>query len=418
METLSVRQARRLALARAGLLKPRFTGLPDRAAGRGRRARDRCHSIIDRFGYLQLDSVCVAGARTHAIVLASRLENFDTRLGEELLAPGEPLFEYWGHEACWLPIALYPVFAFRRREYRVHPWWGDLLGEHPRIVAEIMRRVEEEGAFRSVDLEGRGGPGWWDLKLSKRIAEALWSAGELAISGRRHFHRSFDLPERVIPGDVLHGSWSDDDAFDFLLLKALEGHGWASTGTLAATWRLTNCHKAIAETLERLVECGRIVPCRVEGAGRGLAGWVRPEDLDAVDALDGARLQRDRGVLLSPFDPVLWDRERVRLLFGFDQVLEIYKPADARRFGYYCLPVLAGDGLIARVDLKADRKSGRLLVLSCHHEHGKRRRDPAPRERQAVDRALSRFASSVGLAIDGQSVNGGTYAVGAPSASD
>lgn len=406
MESLSVRQARRLALARGGLLKPRFTGLPDRAAGRGRRARDRCHSIIDRFGYLQLDSVSVAGARTHSIVLASRLENFDARLGEELLTPGEPLFEYWGHEACWLPIALYPVFAFRRREYRVHPWWGDLLGEHPRIVAEIMRRVEEEGAFRSVDLEGQGGPGWWDLKLSKRIAEALWSAGELAIAGRRHFHRSFDLPDRVIPGDLLRQSLKSEEAFDFLLLKALEGHGWASTGTLAATWRLTNCREALAESLERLVECGRMVPCEVEGKGRRLAGWIRSEDLDVVDTLDSARLQRDRGVLLSPFDPVLWDRERVRLLFGFDQVLEIYKPAEVRRFGYYCLPVLAGDALIARVDLKADRKSGCLRVLACHHERGERRGGPAPRERRAVDRALSRFASSVGLAIDAESRNG------------
>ena len=407
MKSLSVRQARRLALARGGLLKPRFTGLPARAAGRGRRARDRCHSIIDRFGYLQLDSVSVAGARTHAIVLASRLENFDTSLGEELLTPGEPLFEYWGHEACWLPIALYPVFAFRRREYRVHPWWGDLLGKHPRIVAEIMRRVEDEGAFRSVDLEGQGGPGWWDLKLSKRIAEALWSAGELAIAGRRHFHRSFDLPERVIPGDLLHESWSDEEAFDFLLLKALEGHGWASTGTLAATWRLSNCRAAVAESLERLVEGGRVVACGVDGARRRLAGWIRPEDLEAAAELDDARFRRDRGVLLSPFDPVLWDRERVRLLFEFDQVLEIYKPAEVRRYGYYCLPVLAGDRLIARVDLKADRKAGRLRVLACHHETGKRKNAPASRERLAVGRALARFASSVGLECDAVALNGG-----------
>jgi uncharacterized protein YcaQ len=406
MESLSVRQARRLALARGGLLKPRFTGLPDRAAGRGRRARDRCHTIIDRFGYLQLDSVSVAGARTHAIVLASRLENFDARLGEELLTPGEPLFEYWGHEACWLPMDLYPIFAFRRQEYRVHPWWGDLLGEHPRIVAEIMRRVEEEGAFRSVDLEGRGGPGWWDLKLSKRIAEALWSAGELAIASRRHFHRTFDLSERVIPEDLLHQSPSAEEAFDVLLLKALEGHGWASTGTLAATWRLTNCREAIAESLGRLVEAGRVVPCAVDGAHRHLTGWVRPEDLEAAAVLDKARLQRDRGVLLSPFDPVLWDRERVRLLYDFDQVLEIYKPAEIRRYGYYCLPVLAGDRLIARVDLKADRKAGCLNVLACHHEHGSRKNGPAPRERRAVGRALARFASSVGLECDAAATQG------------
>ena len=397
MEHLSARQARRLALARGGLLKPRHTGLPDRAAGRGRRARERCHSIIDRFGYLQLDSVSVAGARTHAIVLASRLENFDAGLGEDLLKRGEPLFEYWGHEACWMPMALYPVFAFRRREFRVHPWWGDLLKEHPRIVAEIMRRVEEDGPFRSVDLEGGGGRGWWDIKLTKRIAEALWSAGDLAIAGRRHFHRTFDLTERVIPGEFLGDGMSAADAFDFLLLKALEGHGWASTGTLAATWRLVNCRDRIADALRRLEESGEIVACALDTNGRAAPGWIRPVDLEAAMALDEARLRRDRGVLLSPFDPVLWDRERVRLLFGFDQVLEIYKPAGIRRYGYYCLPVLAGDRLIARMDLKADRKAGHLRVLARHYEA----KGGGPRERLAVERALARFAASVGLHVAG-----------------
>ena len=407
MESLSVRQARRLALARGGLLKPELTGLPARAAGKDPRARTRCHSIIERFGYLQLDSVSVAGARSHSIVLASRLENFNAGLGEELLTPGEPLFEYWGHEACWMPMALYPCFAFRRRDFKLHPWRGDLLGEHPRMVVEIMRRVEQEGAFRSVDLEGSGGQGWWDFKLSKRVAEALWSAGELAIASRRHFHRRFDLPERVIPEAFRGNGSSDEEAFDMLLSKALEGHGWATTGTLSATWRLVNCRVRVAESLQRLEESGRIVPCRLHGAERELSGWVRPEDLDLAAGLDSARPRRDRGVLLSPFDPVLWDRERVRLLFDFDQVLEIYKPGEARRYGYYCLPVLAGDRLIARVDLKAERKAGYLRVLSCHYESNGGKGGTAPRDRHAVRCALSRYASAVGLAIDTKAVNGG-----------
>ncbi len=407
MESLSVRQARRLALARGGLLKPELTGLPVLAAGKGPRARTRCHSIIERFGYLQLDSVSVAGARTHSIVLASRLENFDTSLGEELLTPGEPLFEYWGHEACWIPMTLYPCFAFRRRDFKVHPWWGDLLGEHPRMVVEIMRRVEQEGAFRSVDLAGSGGQGWWDIKLSKRIAEALWSSGELAIASRRHFHRTFDLPERVIPEAFRGNGVSDEEAFDMLLSKALEGHGWATTGTLSATWRLVKCRDRVATSLRRLVESGRIVPCTVHGAERKLSGWARPQDLELAAELDSARPRRDRGVLLSPFDPVLWDRQRVRLLFDFDQVLEIYKPAEVRRYGYYCLPVLAGDRLIARVDLKAERKAGYLRVLSCHYESNGGKGEAAPRERHAVYCALSRYASAVGLEIDASAVKTG-----------
>jgi uncharacterized protein YcaQ len=406
MTTLTVRQARRLALARAGLLKPALTGLPGRAAGKGKRARDGCHSIVERFGYLQLDSVSVAGARTHAIVLASRLECLDASLGEELLTPGEPLFEYWGHEACWMQMALYPCFAFRRRAFRVHPWWGDLLGQHPRIVDTIMRRVEQEGAFRSVDLEGSSGQGWWDIKLSKRIAEALWSSGELAVASRRHFHRSFDLPERVIPEPFRRQTVSDEESFDTLLLKALEGHGWANTGTLAATWRLVNCRALVEQSLQRLVDAGRIVPCNLRAKRRELAGWIRPQDLPLAEGLDSARPRRDRGVLLSPFDPVLWDRERVRLLFQFDQVLEIYKPAAARRYGYYCLPVLAGDRLVARVDLKAQRKTGHLRVLACHYESTAARCAPAPRDRHAVQCALSRFAQSVGLEVDPKAARG------------
>jgi uncharacterized protein YcaQ len=405
MESLNVRQARRLALARAGLLKPALTGLPARAAGKGRRARERCHRIVERFGYLQLDSVSVAGARTHSIVLASRLENLDTSLGEELLAPGEPLFEYWGHEACWIEMALYPCFAFRRRAFRVHPWWGDLLGEHPRMVEAVMRRVEQEGAFRSVDLEGSAGPGWWDMKLSKRIAEALWSSGDLAIASRRHFHRSFDLPERVIPEDVRCKTVSDEESFDTLLLKALQGHGWATTGTLSATWRLRNCREAIAQSLERLEDSGQIVACKLRAARRDVPGWVRPQDLALAAALDSARPRRDRGVLLSPFDPVLWDRERVRLLFDFDQVLEIYKPAEVRRYGYYCLPVLAGDRLIARVDLKADRKAGYLRALACHYEECNAKNAVAARKRHAVGHALRRYATSVGLEFAPETVN-------------
>ena len=154
MPSLSVRQARRLALARSGVLKPELTGLPGRAAGRGKRARSRCHAVIGRFGYLQLDSVAISGARSHSIVLGSRLAGLAADLGEQLLAPGEPLFEYWGHEASWLPLELYPYFEFRRREYRVHPWWGDILGEHAKLSQSILDRIKAEGPVRSIDLEG------------------------------------------------------------------------------------------------------------------------------------------------------------------------------------------------------------------------------------------------------------------------
>ena len=147
MENLSIRDARRLALARAGLLKPEWTGLPGKA---GRNPRDAAHAHIRRFGYLQLDTISVAGARTHSIVLASRLEGFDTALGEELLRPGDPIFEYWGHEACWLPIELYPLLDFRRKDNRTHPWWGPMLEEHPDVVnvsQQLLRTRDAHGLY-------------------------------------------------------------------------------------------------------------------------------------------------------------------------------------------------------------------------------------------------------------------------------
>ncbi len=394
METLSVLEARRLALARAGLLNPDWTGLPRRAKGAGKRARRAAHAVIRHFGYLQLDTVSVAGARSHVLVLLSRLEGFAPELGEALLAPGEPLFEFWGHEVCWLPIELYPVFEFRRREYQdAHPWWGDLLGEHPDVARRIVDRIRDEGPLRSVDLEGRAGPGMWNLKLTKKVVAALWSAGELAVRERRNFHRAFDLTERVVPEPWRRRTVGVDEALRRLLLLALEGHGWAATGTLASTWRLRKRRPQIDRALAELVEQGRIVPCALREDGKDRAGWVRPADLELAARLRRVRPRRDRGVLLSPFDPVLWDRPRVRQLFGFEQLLEIFKPAAERRYGYYCLPVLAGDRLVARVDLKADRAAGVLPVLSRHYEDG----PPAAETREALRSGVDRLARALDL---------------------
>ncbi|MCP4653978.1 MAG: winged helix-turn-helix domain-containing protein [bacterium] len=406
METLSISEARRLALARAGLLKPAWSGLPARASGRGKRARGRgkraheaAHAIIRRFGYLQLDTVSVAGARSHAIVLHSRIEGLDASLAEELLAPGEPLFEYWGHEASWIPLELYSAFEFRRREFRTHPWWGDLIGANPELARDLLRRIRDRGPLRALDLEGaKGSPGWWNLGEAKKMATALWSSGELAIRERKNFQRSYDLTERVIPEHLRRHPVSRPEALRLLLLRALAGHGWASTGTLTATWRLRNLRQEIATALQELTEAGRVIPCAVvDPEGKPIRGWVRTEDLELAARLRRVRPRRDLGVLLSPFDPILWDRARVGRLFGFDQVLEIFKPAAQRRYGYYCMPVLAGERLVARLDLKAERKAGLLRVVSCRLEETEGPAAAAAEDQEAVRTALDRYAMAVGL---------------------
>ncbi len=394
---ISTAEARRLALNRAGLLKPEWTRMPMCVRAGVRGARNAAHRIIDRFGYLQIDTVSVAGARSHVIVLLSRITGFDPETAEQLLQPGEPLFEYWGHEASWMPLTLYPTFAFRRKEFRRHPWWGDVIGRYPKAAEDLRRRIRFEGPIRSIDMDGRGSRGWWDQKIARRIAAALWSAGELAIVERRHFHRIFDLTERVIPDEYRRQSVPKPDAISHLLLLALSGHGWATTGTLAQTWRLRR-RDGVASALKRLMEKGDIIPChRVDPAGNRKTGWIRPGDLEVAARLKRVRPRKDRGVLLSPFDPLLWDRKRVRDLFAFDQVLEIFKPAGKRIYGYYCLPVLAGDRLVARTDLKAERQTGKLHVLSLRYERRSEPGKPSAEDKEAARSAVQRFADSISL---------------------
>jgi uncharacterized protein YcaQ len=400
MEVLDQKTARRLALVKAGLLRPDWVGLPRDARGRGTRARRAALAVIRRFGYLQLDTVSIAGARSHTIVLLARLPGLDARLGEELLRPGEPLFEYWGHEASWMPIEHYPLFGWRRRRFRTHPWWGDLIGRHPELVRQLRRRIERQGPLRSADLEGRGGSGWWELKTMKRVALALWSSGELAIRERTGFQRVFDLARHVIPDRWRRRRVGQAAALRELLLLALDGHGWAPTRTLVATWRLQGMSEAIRAALATLERRGMVRRCALATAdGRRLPGWIQTADLELAARAARLRPGAGRPVLLSPFDPLLWDRARVAQLFDFEQVLEIFKPADRRLYGYFVLPVLAGERLVGRVDLKAERAEGRLRVLSLRYESTGTARPGEASEELATAAALERHAAACRLRL-------------------
>jgi hypothetical protein len=195
---------------------------------------------------------------------------------------------------------------------------------------------------------------------------------------------------------------SEPQAIEHLLVQALKGHGWASSGTLSQTWRLTNQKKNIRTSLNRLVEKGEIVACALLGDdSKKRLGWIRYRDLELAARLKRVRPRTDQGVLLSPFDPVLWDRRRVQQLFAFDQVLEIFKPAPKRKYGYYCLPVLAGDRFAGRVDLKADWTAAKLKVLSIRFEEGKVIGGANSNDHEAVRTALDRYAGALKLKLVG-----------------
>ena len=229
-----------------------------------------------------------------------------------------------------------------------------MVRENPGVTRRLRRRIREEGPLRSADMEGRGSRGWWDLKVAKRVATALWSSGELAIRERRSFQRAYDLAERVIPADVHGRSLSKKEGLETLLLRALSGHGWATPGTLSADLEAAQTGARSSRVASSGWKSGgEVLPCALENPdGRPTKGWIRPADLELAGRLASLRPRRETGVLLSPFDPCLWDRPRVRRLFDFDQLLEIFKPAPKRLYGYYCLPVLAGERLVARFDLK------------------------------------------------------------------
>ena len=352
MIRLSAAQARRVAIAAQGLDRPRPTsvnlGTVDRA--------------IQRLGVVQIDSVNVL-QRAHYLPLYSRLGAYDPALLDRATgrAPRRAV-EYWAHVAAFIPVDLWPVFADRMARYRDdgHPWWGSGHNEAQEILARVRdlgpstARQLDDGAARSKENWG------WNWSEAKRALEYLFLAGELAVAGRTsQFERIYDIPERVLPPTVLNGATgSASDAHLELVRRASGALGIASAICLADYYRLrvADAKQAIAV----LIESGELLPARVEG-------WDRPTFLHA-----DARMPRRTAAraLLAPFDPLIWERDRTESIFGFRYRIGIYTPAAKREHGYYVLPFLLGDRLVARVDLKADRGASALRVLASFAEVG------------------------------------------------
>lgn len=349
--TLSAAAARRIALTAQGLADPRPAGRVDRR---------HLRRVLRRIGLLQIDSVNVL-VRSQELPLFARLGPHPRSLIEEATRDGE-LFEYWAHEASLVPVDDHHLYRWRMRE----PFpWPDLRRHSLRLASyidEVHERVRRDGPLVASDLDarvGRKGP-WWDYDDGKFALEALFYLGRLTARRRPHdFARVYDLPERVLPAQVLaRPAPSKEDAHKELLERAARYHGVATLKDLADYHRLalTPAKRALAE----LVREGRLIPVGVEGWSQ--TGYLHPE----------ARRPRHVAAraLLSPFDPVVWSRERALRLFDFHYRIEIYTPAARRRFGYYVLPFVLGDRIVGRVDLKADRAKGELLVQSAWSEAG------------------------------------------------
>lgn len=379
-ERLSLAQARRAALAAQGFGEGRPAG--PITARHPRRS-------VARLGLLQIDSVS-AVVRAHYMPLFSRLGAYPRALLEDA-AWGAPrrreLFEYWAHEASLLPLALHPLLRWRMaRAERGRGIYGGLArfgAERRDAVEAVFRTVEARGPLAAGDLEGPRGPGgWWGWSDAKRALEWLFWAGRLTTATRRgSFERLYDLPERVLPERIMAlPTPSEAEAQRALLALSARAHGVATAGDLRDYFRLDAAD--VAPRLAELVEAGTLVPVAVEG-------WDRPAYLHAE-----ARIPRriEARALLAPFDPLVWERARAERLFGFRYRIEIYVPAAKRQHGYYVLPFLLGEALVARVDLRADRAAGVLRVIAVHHEPG------APLETdEALAAELALMAAWLGL---------------------
>lgn len=358
-ETLSAATARRIALAAQGFADAR----PDGPVGVRQIRR-----MIDRLGLLQIDSVNVL-VRAHYLPLFSRLGAYDTALLDRLAWGGRKrtLFEYWGHEASLLPLDAQPLLRWRMaRAAAGNVGFKSYLtryGQERRAFIEAVRRqIEDRGPLSAADLTdgGKSAGKWWGWSDGKQAMEWLFIAGQVTTSGRRGaFERVYDLTERVIPAEILaRPTPNDGDAQRALLRRAAQALGIATEYDLRDYFRLRpDDTKA---RLAELVEAGELLPVKVEG-------WTHAAYLDPQ-----ARFARaiDARALLVPFDPLIWERDRTERLFGFRYRIEIYTPVEKRQFGYYVLPFLLGDRLVARVDLKADRINSRLLVRAAHAEPG------------------------------------------------
>ncbi|HYO37001.1 MAG TPA: crosslink repair DNA glycosylase YcaQ family protein [Geodermatophilus sp.] len=354
-ERLPAALARRIALGAQGFADPRPSGVVD-----SRRLR----RVTDRLAVVQIDSVNVL-SRSHYLPYFSRLGAYHRPALDDFGARRHEVFEYWAHEASYLPVRLHPFLRWRMAAAEEHAWDSmvRIQRERPGYVAELLDRVRESGPVRSSDLaESRPDrPGtMWNWHAGKVALEWLFYTGALTARARTtSFERVYDLTERVLPAAVLRTPTpAPGDAVRELVRTAARALGVATERDLRDYFRLrpATARQAIAE----LEEAGELVP--VEVAGWGAPAWLDP----AARRPRWIRAQ----ALLSPFDSLVWERPRVERIFGFRYRLEIYTPAAQRVHGYYVLPFLLGDRLVARADLKADRQAGVLRVQAVHAEAG------------------------------------------------
>lgn len=346
-----------MALAAQGFGRPRP------GADGGTVGTRQLNLALQRLQVLQLDSVNVL-ERSHYLPLFARLGPYDKSLLDRLtFRRGGPYLEYWAHEAALIPIEDWALFRFRMRFWRdwmdakTPDWFQAHDATLTRLKAELAARGPLPASAFEREAERARGP-WWDWDEVKRGLERLFRVGELVSAGRTGFERVYALPEQVLPAEVLEREVPEEEAKYELMRRSAIAHGIGTLNDLADYFRIKPTRARAA--LERLLDEGEVRPVTVPG-------WGKPAYLHK-----SARIPRriETAALLSPFDPVVWERDRALRMFGFHYRIEIYTPAHKRVYGYYTLPLLIDDQLVGRIDLKNDRQNKVLRVQSAWREAG------------------------------------------------
>lgn len=357
---LTLSAARHLHLSAQGLLKkPRRRAMPADIL-----------PAIQRMSLLQIDTINIV-ARSPYLVLFSRLGAYSPEWLDNALSNGE-LMEYWAHEACFLPRSDFALVRHRMRAPDKMGWKyrKEWMEQHAQEIKALTEHIQQNGPVRSADFEHprKGASGWWEWKPHKRHLEGLFTAGEVMVIARRNFQRVYDLTHRVMP------HW--DDERDMLSQSAAEAimleNSARSLGIFRPQW-LADYYRlrqpALAPLLQEWQAQQRIIPVEVESLG---AMWLHSDLLPELELALAGKLTATHSAVLSPFDPVVWDRKRAEQFFDFSYRLECYTPAPKRQYGYFVLPLLHKGQLAGRMDAKMHRKAGELEIISLYLEEGTR----------------------------------------------
>lgn len=347
---------------------------------------------ITDLGYVQVDSIQVV-ERAHHHILFSRSQTYRKRDLATLIEKDRVLFENWTHDASIIPTAFFPYWRhrFEREKQRLRLRWKDHFGKEnfDADIAAVRERIEREGALMTRDFEGdKPSTGWWDWHPAKAALEYMWLTGELAITRRVGFQKVYDLAERVIPQEHWNAEVSHDDFVDWACRNALARLGLASRGEIAAFWALLSPQDVDAWIAAHRDE---LVPVKAEPANgsRVAPSYVLAEREHLLDDIPEppGRLR-----ILSPFDPLLRDRKRTERLFGFFYRIEVFVPEAKRKYGYYVFPVLRGDRIVGRIDMKADRNDDVLAVRAFWRERGVRASNALRNDIEAELERIRRFS--------------------------